>query len=116
MIWLYCAAAMMAMTALAHSIIGERRLIGPMLAINDPIMAIPLARTILRFAWHLTSLLMLMTALMTIWPATPHALVLINGALWLGVGLFDAIATKGQHVGWPLLSLAGLFAIVGASA
>ena len=116
MLWLWVAAGLMVLTAMAHAVVGERRLIGPILAIDDPLLAQPLARRVIRFAWHITSLLMIMTAAMTVWPGTPRDLILLNGALWLAVGLFDGMATRGQHIGWPMLTGAGAFALLGGMA
>ena len=113
MIFFWLSAIAMTLTAVLHSFAGEKRLIGPLLAIDHPVTNRPLAQMVLRFAWHLTSLFMLLTAALVIWPNVPEDLVLTTGALWLVVGIFDAIYTRGQHIGWPLLTLAGLFAILG---
>ena len=32
------------------------------------------------------------------------------------VGLFDAVYTRGRHIGWPILTASGVFAILGATA
>jgi hypothetical protein len=45
-------ATLLVLTALIHSVLGERRLIGPLVARRDGILANDLARVILRFAWH----------------------------------------------------------------
>jgi hypothetical protein len=113
MIWLWLSAAMMVATAITHSVIGERRLIGPILALDSDITGRPLARQILRGAWHLTSLFMALTALLVIWPGTPPMLILITGLLWLLSGLIDGVMTRGQHIGWGPLSVAGVSAIIG---
>lgn len=111
--WLWVAAAMMTATAFVHAILGERRLIGPLIAAQAGVLERPLARQVTRFAWHLTSALMLLNAATIVWPGTPRAIIVMTGAVWLAVGLFDAALTKGRHVGWPALSASGLFAIVG---
>ena len=71
---------------------------------------------LVRFAWHYTSVLMVVTALLVAWPGAPLPLVKITGVAWLVAGVFDAIVTRGKHVGWPLLSLAGILTLVGAGA
>ncbi len=116
MIWLWLSATMMVATAITHSMLGERRLIGPILAIDSDITRRPLARQVLRMAWHLTSLFMALTALLVIWPGTPPWLILITGLLWLLSGLTDGVVTRGQHIGWGPLSIAGILAIAGAIA
>lgn len=113
---LVISAAAMVLTAFAHSFFGEKRLISPILALDVAIMRIPLARQVLRGAWHLTSVLMILNALAVIWPGTPSVLVGATGAVWLAVGLLDAVLTRGKHIGWPLLSAAGLFAVLGVVA
>lgn len=112
--WLWLSAATMVAVAFVHAVLGERRLIGPQLAAADGVLARPLARTVTRFAWHLTSVLMILSALTVAWPGTAPALVAIIGAVWAACGIFDGIATRGQHVGWPFLTAAGVFALIGS--
>lgn len=114
MLFFWLSAVTMVVTAAAHSFLGERRLIGPILAINSDVTNRPLARQLLRFAWHFTSVLMGVSALVVAWPGTPAPLVITTGTIWLSVGLFDAVYTRGRHVGWPLLSGAGILALLGA--
>lgn len=114
MSWLWASALAMVLTAAVHSVLGERQLIGPLLARETTVLKQPLARKVVRFAWHLTTALMIATAAVVAWPNTPDSLVLAIGVIWLAVGIGDAIYTKAQHVGWPLLSAAGLFAVIGA--
>jgi len=116
MIWLWLSAAFMATTALVHGALGERRLIQPLLELDQGIMAVDLARRVFRFAWHAMSLLMLVSAATVVWPDTPRDLILLVGAAWIAVGLADAIYTRGRHIGWPILTASGVFAILGATA
>jgi len=113
-IWLWASALLMAVTALTHSIRGEARLIGPLLRLREGVLASDFARTIVRFGWHVTSVLMVASAITMVWPGTPDALIGVIGALWIFMGLVSLIGTRGKHVGWPLLSAAGVFALVGA--
>ena len=106
------AAAAMVFTGIAHSLIGEKRLIGPMLALNIDMLS-GYRSNLVRFAWHFTSLLMIMNALVIAWPGTPVPLIKITGAMWLIAGVLNAIMTRGKHIGWPLLSAAGLLALLG---
>ncbi len=114
--WYWIAASLMVLTALAHSVIGEKRLIGPTLALNQGVMAAPLGRQVMRFAWHFTSVLMILCAIIVAFPQTPHALNAVIGGAWLAMGLFDLVWTKGKHIGWPLLTTAGACALYGALA
>ncbi|MEO6433474.1 MAG: hypothetical protein ABIO29_05815 [Sphingomicrobium sp.] len=115
MTWLYVSAALMAATAATHSILGERRLIGPMLSARSGVLRRDFARTIIRYAWHVTSVLMVASAITILWPATPRALVQIIGAIWLALGMTSLVVSRGKHVGWPVLSLAGIAALIGGS-
>ncbi len=114
MSWLWLSAGAMVTTALFHSLAGEWRLIGPLLRTDFDIVRYPLARKIVRFAWHATSVLMLISAALVIWPGTPQPLIRLTGGTWLAVGLFDAAYTRGRHIGWPLLTASGIFALLGA--
>ena len=113
MIWLSISAVMMAITAVIHSVAGEKRLIGPILAKN--VIPSALGGRVLRSAWHLTSLFMLSNALAMIWPGTPSGLHLAIGIFWLLIGLFSLTSSRGKHVGWPTLTAAGIAAIIGAT-
>ena len=106
-------AAMMVLTAIAHSFVGEKRLIGPLLAQQIELLG-GFRANLVRFAWHFTSLLMIVTALLVAWPGSPAALIRITGAVWLFAGISDVILTRGKHIGWPLLCAAGGLALLGA--
>lgn len=116
MTWLWLSAACMATTALVHGALGEKRLIQPLMMLDDGIMGVDLARKVFRFAWHAMSVLMLVSAAVVLWPGTPRGLILLTGAAWTAVGLFDAVYTRGRHIGWPILTASGVFALMGAAA
>ena len=116
MIWLWLSAAFMVTTAGIHSVLGYRRMIVPLLRGEAGSLADPLTRRIIRFAWHATSVLMLISAAAVAWPGTPNNLLIVIGAGWLAAGFFDAAYTKGRHIAWPALSGAGIFALIGALA
>lgn len=113
MIWLWLASATMMLTALVHCFLGERRLITPLLAIDHPLIKRFLARRLIRFAWHITGVLMLLSAATVVWPGVPVDLIMVTGLAWLGAGITDLVVTKGQHIGWPMLTAAGLFTLLG---
>lgn len=114
MIWLWASAALMVATALTHSILGEARLIGPLLRERQGVMASDFARMVTRGAWHITAALMAGSAITVIWPGVPVELIRVIGAIWLALGIIDLVWTRGKHVGWPMLSGAGICALVGA--
>ena len=115
MIWLYLSALAMAITAVIHSVAGEKRLIGPLLRSDATQVIGPQLSGIMRGAWHLTSLFMVLFAVVVAWPEMPAGALIAIGAVWLAIGLTILAKSKGRHPGWPTLSLGGLFAILGAT-
>jgi hypothetical protein len=114
---LFTAAVLLVVTAVAHSALGERRLLGPLLARREGILASDLARFILRFAWHLTSLTWALLALILVQlvrgPVTARFWAAAGtGVAFTTIGLYDALATRGRHVGWPLLTAIGIAALL----
>jgi di/tricarboxylate transporter len=109
---LQAAAFVVVLTVGAHSYFGERRLIGPILAIYAPITQKPLARAVVRFAWHFTSALGIVIAVL-LWrggsqPSMADPIVIaVAGVALLASGLVDAVWSRFRHIGWPMLTLAG---------
>lgn len=121
---LLAAASLTAMTGLAHSWLGERLLLGPLLApatrrglLRESLYA----RRILRYAWHLTSIawwvLAAILAILAPAPLTPPGggiLMALAGG-FLVTGLIILVSSRGRHLAWPLFlglaaaSAAGLF-------
>ncbi len=116
-IFLVAAALLTLVTAFTHSYFGERRLIGPLVASNEGVMSRKLAKQVVRFAWHLTSVLWFGQTLLPLRPALIPGYfdpVLIGGigAIHVAVGLFDGIVTRGKHIGWSMLTAIGVFALL----
>jgi predicted anti-sigma-YlaC factor YlaD len=111
--WLWVSGLMMTITAVIHSVAGEKMLIGPILAKGQSAIPTARGRKVLRSAWHLTSAFMLTNALVVIWPHSDAGLLTVIGGFWLVVGLFSLISSRGQHVGWPTLTGSGLTALIG---
>lgn len=114
---LYIAATLLIVTGIVHSLLGESRLIRPLLSSREGILASELARFLIRFAWHLTSVSWVVLALILIhlvhdaatarwWAAAS------TGVAFICAGLFDLIYTRGRHVGWPLLTGIGIAALL----
>ncbi|WOF45175.1 hypothetical protein KNJ79_10010 [Sphingopyxis indica] len=116
MTWLWLSAAAMAATAFFHSRLGEKRMVRPLLALNAGVTTDPRIRRIIRFAWHATSVLMLLSAITVAWPGTPRAVVAIIGGGWLATGLVNAAYLSGRHIVWLFLSTAGALALIGVFA
>jgi hypothetical protein len=115
--FLISAAIVTVLTAFTHSYFGEKRLIAPLVASNDGVMSRLLAKQVIRFAWHLTSLLWIGQALLLLRAASnpeyfDQTLIAGIGLLYVGVGLFDAAVTRGKHIGWPLLTAIGVLALL----
>ena len=112
-ILLSIAAAVMIATMIIHSVLGQRRLIRPLLEESAGVMQRPLARFVVPFAWHLMSLLGFILAIVFLsWAWAPeHAQAIglaATGTIFTIAGIFDAIASRREHVGWPYLTAIGL--------
>ena len=114
MMWLWAGGVIMVLTAIIHCFVGERRLITPLLEIDHRLTTELLPRQLIRFAWHFTGALMLISAALVVWPGVPTPLIIATGAIWLISGLADLVLTRGQHIGWPMLTLAGAFTLIGS--
>ena len=111
------AAALCIITAFIHSYFGEQRLLSPLIGSNHGVMSADLAKQVVRFAWHWTSLLWILVALYLISAALSdnhsHWLVLLVGVVHLVAGCIDGIITKGKHIGWPPITLIGVLVFLG---
>ena len=112
------AALLLVATMAVHSILGQKRLIQPILKQGAGVMQRPLARFILPFGWHLMSFMgLVIAATLFAWAWAPaHAVTIglaATGIVFTVAGIWDAIGSKGQHVGWPPLTLIGLLALAG---
>jgi len=117
---LYVAAALMAALAIAHSIIGERRLIGP-LARRDDLPRLfggtRFSGATLRFAWHVTSVLGLGFAAILLaiaLGATDDEIVIVIGCTLIVSGIFPLVFTRGRHVAWVVFFAAGALCLLSA--
>lgn len=105
MSWMMVSAAGFVFLALIHSVLGERLLLRPLFR-SQAFVGLPLGagfsgRTF-RFAWHLTSLSWIAVGALLLWPA---ALPSIVALLALGSGAAVALASRGQHLAWPVFLL-----------
>lgn len=113
---LLAAALLLVVTAAVHSVAGEKRLIGPVLRRHEGILKSPLARFILRFAWHITSVawavIALILAALVLDPAAVRWWAAAGtGATFTTIGVFTALSSRGRHIGWPFLVGIGLAAL-----
>lgn len=114
MSWLHIiAAGLIVFATFFHSLVGEKKLIGPTLAVDDPFIKDPITQGITRFGWHSSSGFFLLTALLVVIPETPDLLIWATGALWLILGLVNLAMLKAKHPGGFLLSLMGILIFAG---
>lgn len=91
----------------AHSLLGERKLIGPLTRALLPPLPLPPAfvKGTLRFAWHLTSLAWLGLAVcIGLWPQCAG----VVGVTLLLSGAIAFVGSKGTHFAWALFIAGGL--------
>ncbi len=117
-VYVYVCSALLLVTALVHSVLGEYRLIAPLLRSREGILGIELVRFLLRFVWHFMSILFAVIAVALIAnqqdAGSGRTVLLLGTAIGVGgAGIVDAIATRGRHIGWPLLVLIGVFVLLG---
>jgi hypothetical protein len=110
------AALLLVVTMIVHSVMGQRRLIRPLLDEGAGVMKHPLARFIAPFAWHLTSGIGLIVAIILFaWAWAPDQAPTVGlaaaGLVFTASGLIDAIGSRGKHIGWAPLTLIGLSAL-----
>ena len=110
------ASLLLVMTMCVHSVMGQRRLIRPLLDQGAGVMQHPLARFIVPFAWHLTSGIgLIVAAILFAWAWAPDQARTVGlaatGLVFTAGGLIDAVGSKGKHIGWAPLTLIGLSAL-----
>jgi hypothetical protein len=109
------ASLLLVVTMCVHSVMGQRRLVRPLLDDGAGVMKHPLARFIVPFAWHLTSGIgLVVAAILFAWAWAPDQAqtvgLVATGIVFTASGLIDAIGSKGRHIGWAPLTLIGLSA------
>lgn len=114
---LYISAVLALVTILVHSIVGEKRLITPLVNSDHGVMEADLAKQVVRFAWHFTSIIGLIAVYILFdaardFAAADKTLLIITGGAFLIAGIYDAIVTRGKHIGWPLLAAIGFLTIL----
>jgi len=112
---LLIAAFLCVLTAALHSVLGEQKLIGPLVGSQARTMRDPLARTVLRLAWHWTSVLWLCVAVVLVTAGTGSfvdpAILLAIALAHIVCGLLDAALTRGKHIGWPFILSIGVLTL-----
>lgn len=113
---LLLASVVAAFIAAAHSTLGERRLLRPLLRENldnGSAKKAEFMRLTLRFAWHLTSAFMLGCAVilfvLAFFPLDLVSILVVEilGALFIASAAITGSYSRGRHVAWPLFTLVG---------
>jgi len=107
------AAGLIVFASVFHSVLGQKMLITPTLAVDDPFIQEDGTQAITRFGWHSSSGFFLLTALIVVLPETPAILIWATGGLWLVLGLINLVMLKAKHPGGYLLSLIGTLILAG---
>lgn len=113
-------AALLVVTGAVHSLLGEQRLIMPLLRQRQGILDSAQARFLLRLTWHGFSILAVILALVlltAVWrpEAVARVTLAMTGVVFLVFGLVDVVATRGRHIGWPFLTAIGVVALAAGS-
>ena len=119
--WLLVAAGTALFIAAAHSYLGEKRIFPRLLDRADPPTlsgSTTLMRSIVRWAWHLTSLAWVaLAAILIALLDDPSHLRQTVGAIiatYLGIGAILTFATtRGRHIAWPFFLIAMVAALLG---
>ncbi len=106
-----------------HSWLGERLLIGPLLAApaSDGPLARGFLRRVLRNAWHITSFawagmgLVLASLAFAPLDAQGRRVAAIIGAIFACHALFVFAMSRGRHIGWPFFLAIGALALWAAA-
>ena len=109
---LYVAAVLIAVLGLAHSFLGERYILIRLFKRDLPTLfgGAEFTRRTLRFAWHLTTVLAFGFSALLVQmsgAATVQTLASIVGWTLLIAGLLPLVHTRGRHLSWVGLFVAG---------
>lgn len=116
------AAILLVLTAIVHSLLGERFILRRLAKLENlprlPLGGREMMRPILRFAWHITSFFMLgfaaQLALMASDALSAPRVATVIGITFFACAVVSAVASKGRHLSWVvflLVSAACLYAI-----
>ena len=115
---LFLAAFLTVVTGIAHSVLGERYILGRLFKRADLPALSGSARytaSVLRLAWHVTTLAWFGLAAVLVLlarPAVPtQAIGLAIGATFLAHFAIALVGSRGKHLSWPLFLAIGVLSI-----
>lgn len=117
-IFIVASSFFLALVGFVHSFFGEKFLLKPMLkARGNKVLENELGRFVLRFGWHVATATWWLLAVVVYSLADVHLNtinVLTYGTIitFIGLGVYDLIASKAKHIGWPILLLIGVCLLV----
>jgi len=119
---LLTAALLTVAVSIVHSWIGERRLIGPLLAIEPRtgVLKSAFLRQVLRHAWHITSLawtgMAVVLAALAVAPQGEAGRIAIIGigVTFLLHGVAILALSRGRHIAWPAFLAIGALCLFAA--
>ena len=106
---LMVAAVLTVLIGIAHSVLGERLLLGPLFAkgtLTKLLGSTTFARHVLRFTWHLTTVLAFgiaaVIAYLAWWPMHPHSVWILRALAitFAASTLVSLIGARGKHFSW----------------
>lgn len=101
--------------AVLHSVLGERKLLGPLFAAGLPQGVPPLrgalARRTLRLSWHLLSIAWVSLAALV--ARGDGGVLTVVGAMLLLSGLLSLAISRGRHFAWALFTVGGAAGLLG---
>ena len=106
---LMVAAVLTVLIGIAHSVLGEKLLLGPLFAkgtVTRLLGSTTFARQVLRFTWHLTTVfafgIAAVVAYLAWWPAHPHAVWILRALAitFAASTLVSLIGARGRHFSW----------------
>lgn len=117
---LIAAALLTFAVGVAHSWLGEHRLIGPLLAPDNRhgILVHRFARQVLRFAWHVTTLAWWgFAAILGYMAFSPvgeagRIILVITALMFLITGAVVLMTSRGRHLAWPAFLAIGFLSLV----
>jgi hypothetical protein len=124
-LYLVAAAVLIAILALAHSVLGEWLLLGPLFTRGDVPKLIGsrrFAKRTLRFAWHLTTVLMWGTAAILIAAADPateqplRRVARMIAVVYLVCAVVAGIGSRWRHFSWLVFLISAVLVWLGVIA
>lgn len=122
-LYFFSGALLIALLGMAHSVLGEWLLLGPLFTRGDVPKLIGsrrFAKRTLRFAWHLTTVLMWGTAAVLIAAADPASdqplrwVARILAVVYLVCAVIAGIGSRGRHFSWLVFLVSAVLVWLGS--